>query len=47
MFSYKHILLVKTKANNHQSKENENKNNFMHNIIKTQQIKLLLYVDHI
>ena len=41
-----YILLIKTKVNNNQSKQNENKNNYMHNIIKAQQIKLLLYVDH-
>ena len=40
MPSYKYILLIKTKANNNQSKQNENKN--LHNIIKAQQIKLLL-----
>ena len=50
-FSYvwaTNILLIKTKANNNKLKEKENNNNNnMHNIIKAQQIKLLLYVDHI
>ena len=31
----------KIKVNNNQSKQKENKNNYMHNIIKAQQIKLL------
>ena len=33
---YTIILLIKTKANNNQSKQNENKINYLHNIIKSQ-----------
>ena len=47
MYQLQIYIINKTKANNNQSKQNENKNNYMHNIIKAQQIKLLLQVDHI
>ena len=41
MYQYRHILLVKLKLTTI-SQNKKNKNNYMHDIIKAQQIKLLL-----
>ena len=47
MYQLQIYTINKTKTNSNQSKYNKNKNNYLHNIIKAQQIKLLLQVDHI
>ena len=41
MYRLQTYTINKIKVNNNQSKQKENKNNYMHNIIKAQQIKLL------